>query len=83
MPTPEHLYQLSIPITQDKSYDVNIDDGIQQQKFNTNRIQVQNSNGPSCISQTALYSYHVRLTCSTFPRIQRYKRYRDNQIHDM
>ena len=25
--------------------------------FNTNRIQVQNSNGPDCISQTALYSY--------------------------
>ena len=29
----------------------------QNKTFNTNRIQVQNSNGPACISQTALYSY--------------------------
>ena len=57
MPTPEHSYQLPISITQDESYDVNKEDGIQKQnkKYNTNRIQVQNSNGPACISQTALY----------------------------
>ena len=59
MPTSEHAYQRPIQITQDENYDVNIDDGIQKQnkKYNTNRIQVQNSNGPACISQTALYSY--------------------------
>ena len=59
MPTPEQSDQRPIPITQDEGYEVNIDDGIQKQnkKYNTNRIQVQNSNGPACISQTALYSY--------------------------
>ena len=59
MPTPEHSDQRTLPITQDEGYDVNIDNGIQKQnkKSNTNRIQVQNSNGPACISQTALYSY--------------------------
>ena len=61
MPTPEHSDQQPIQITQDNRYDVNIDDGIQTQNktFNTNRIQVQNSNGPACISQTALYAYLV------------------------
>ena len=51
MPAPEHSDQRPITITQDESYDVNIDDGIQKQnkKFNTNRIQVQNSNGKDCI----------------------------------
>ena len=36
-----------------------MDDGNRQQnkKPNTNIIQLQNSNGPACISQTALYSY--------------------------
>ena len=29
----------------------------QNKTFNTNRIQVKHSNGPACISQTALYSY--------------------------
>ena len=59
MQTPEQLYQRPITITQDESYDVNKDDGIKKQNkiFNTNRIQVQNSNGPACISQTAVYSY--------------------------
>ena len=56
---PEHSDQTPIPITQDESYDENTDNGIQKQNktFNTNRIQVQNYNGPACISQTALYSY--------------------------
>ena len=59
MPTSEHSDKQPIPITQDEGYDVNIGDGIQEQnkKSNTNRIQVQNSNGTACISQTALYSY--------------------------
>ena len=59
MPAPEHSDQRTIPITQEYSYDGNIDNGIQKQnkKCNTNRIQVQNSNGPACISQTALYKY--------------------------
>ena len=47
MSTLQHSDQRPIPITQD-DYDVNIDDDIKKQnkKFNTNRIQVQNSNGP-------------------------------------
>ena len=59
MPTPKHSDQQPIPITQDEGYYVNIDDGIQKQnkKSNTNRIQVQNSNGPACISHNALYYY--------------------------
>ena len=59
MTTPENSDQRPIPITQDEIYDVNLDDGIQKQnkKYNTNRIQVQNYNGPACISQTALYFY--------------------------
>ena len=56
---PEHSDQTPIPVTQDESYDENTDNGMQKQNktFNTNRIQVQNPNGPACISQTALYSY--------------------------
>ena len=59
MPAPEHSDQRPIPITQDESYDGNIDNGIQQNNttFNKNRIQVKHSNGPACISQIALYSY--------------------------
>ena len=57
LPAPEHSDQIPITITQDESCDGNIDNGIQKQnlKFHTNIIQVQNSNGPACISQTALY----------------------------
>ena len=59
MPAPEHSDQQPMPITEDEGYDVNIDDVIQKQnkKFNTNRIQIQNYNGPACISQTSLYYY--------------------------
>ena len=59
MPAPEHSDKRIIKITQYESYDGNIDNGIQNQNttFNTNIIQVQNSNGPASISQTALYSY--------------------------
>ena len=59
MTTPKQSDQRLLPITQDEGYDFNMDDGIQQQnkKSNTNRIQLQNSNRPACISQTALYSY--------------------------
>ena len=48
-----------MPITKDESYDEYIYKDIQKQNktVNTNRIQVHNSNGTACISQTALYSY--------------------------
>ena len=39
MPTPEHSDQLPIPITQDESYDANIDDGIQQQNKNSTQTE--------------------------------------------
>ena len=39
MSTPQHSDQRPIPITQDASYDVNIDDGIQKQNKNSTQIE--------------------------------------------
>ena len=39
MPTLEHSDQRPKPITQDESYDVNIDDGIQKQSKNSTQIE--------------------------------------------
>ena len=59
MPTPKQPDQRPIPITQDEGYYFNMEDGIWHQNKipNTNCIQLQNSNAPNCISQTALYYY--------------------------